>query len=285
MKELLSPKQVATSIGVSESSLKRWCDQGVISTERTPGGHRRIRLGEVLRFLREQQHPLTQPEVLGLPVGTGTGPRSIEKAREPLLSFLSEGKPEQARRVLIDLFLAGNTLVRICEELITPVLYEVGDNWQCGRLEIYQEHRACEILNRVLYDLRAILPPPEPGSLRAMGGTPVGDNYRLATLMVELVLVDAGWNATSLGSSLPFETLISAANKHQPELFWLSYSNVDDAAQQTTELAEFLAATPASMQVVIGGQQLPRELPASPRLHPCQSLRELRQVISQLRSS
>jgi predicted site-specific integrase-resolvase len=29
---LLTPKQVARAIGVSESSLKRWCDKGVLPT-------------------------------------------------------------------------------------------------------------------------------------------------------------------------------------------------------------------------------------------------------------
>ena len=38
MNELVSPKQVAHAMGVSESSLKRWCDQGLIPTVRTAAG-------------------------------------------------------------------------------------------------------------------------------------------------------------------------------------------------------------------------------------------------------
>jgi len=37
-----SPKQVAKRLGVSESSVKRWLDQGVVPVLRTAGGHRRI---------------------------------------------------------------------------------------------------------------------------------------------------------------------------------------------------------------------------------------------------
>ncbi|MEM6315518.1 MAG: B12-binding domain-containing protein, partial [Planctomycetota bacterium] len=244
MKELLSPKQVATSIGVSESSLKRWCDQGVITTERTPGGHRRIRIGEVLRFLREQDHTLVRPEVLGLPVGTGRGPRSIAKANDALLEALETGDNDKCRRLVLDLFLSGNSVVRICEELVTPALHALGDGWQCGQIEIFQEHRACEILNRILYDLRTILPPHAPQAPIAIGGTPPGDNYRLATLMVELVLVDEGWNAVSLGSSLPFATMAAAAQHHQPSLFWLSFSHVGDQAVAAEAFEEFLRTTP-----------------------------------------
>ncbi|MEM6731977.1 MAG: B12-binding domain-containing protein, partial [Myxococcota bacterium] len=255
MKELLSPKQVATSIGVSESSLKRWCDQGVIATERTPGGHRRIRIGEAIRFLREQQHPLVRPEVLGLPVGAGQGPRSMSKAGDALLESLTRGDAEQSRRIVIDLFLSGSSVLRICEELITPAMHAMGDGWECGRVEVYQEHRACEVLNRILYDLRTVLPPAPEGAPVAIGGTPPGDNYRLATLMVELVLVDEGWHAVSLGSSLPFATMAAAAQHHDPALFWLSLSYVDNPEAVREGFAQFLLSTNDDMSVVIGGKE------------------------------
>ncbi len=49
MKQLLTPKQVARAIQVSESSIKRWCDRGTIPAEYTAGGHRRIPLAELVR--------------------------------------------------------------------------------------------------------------------------------------------------------------------------------------------------------------------------------------------
>ncbi|MEO0530171.1 MAG: B12-binding domain-containing protein [Planctomycetota bacterium] len=286
MKELLSPKQVATSIGVSESSLKRWCDQGVLSTERTPGGHRRIRIDEVLRFLRDQDQPLVRPEVLGLPVGTGQGPRSIAKSTDALLDALKAGDGEQSRRLVLDLYLGGTSIVKLCDELVAPVLQEVGEGWACGSIEIYQEHRACEVLNRILYDLRSILAPPSPSAPVAIGGTPPGDNYRLATLMVELVLVDVGWNAMSLGSSLPFATMAAAAQHHQPELFWLSLSHVADADVVKDGFAELLKTTPESMRVVIGGQQaagLLDDLIDGERVHYGADLVSLRKIVGEMR--
>ena len=71
MHEPLSPKQVARAIQVSESSIKRWCDKGVIPTKYTAGGHRRIPLGGLMDFLRSTKHTIAQPEILGLPATTG----------------------------------------------------------------------------------------------------------------------------------------------------------------------------------------------------------------------
>jgi MerR family transcriptional regulator, light-induced transcriptional regulator len=73
MHEHLTPKQVARAIGVSEASLKRWCDKGLIHSVRTAGGHRRLPLADVMSFLRKSGHPLVSPEVLGLPAVSSRG--------------------------------------------------------------------------------------------------------------------------------------------------------------------------------------------------------------------
>lgn len=287
MKELLSPKQVAASIGVSESSLKRWCDQGVIASERTPGGHRRIRVGEVVRFLREQKHPIVRPEVLGLPPGSGEGPRTIAKATRSLLEALTSGDSHRARRLVFDLYLSGVSVVSLCEQVVGPAMHSIGDEWECGGIEVFQEHRACEIVNRLLYDLRSILPPAEPGAPLAIGGTPPGDPYRLASLMVELVLVDEGWETVSLGSSLPFGTMAAAATTHEPSLFWLSVTHADDADALRRGFDGFLDTTPTSMQVVIGGQGVDPWLSDradGERVHRCDDLESLLQTVSVMRA-
>ena len=58
MRHVLSPKELAQAIGVSESSLKRWADEGLLRATRTAGGHRRIPLAEAIRFLRDTQATL-----------------------------------------------------------------------------------------------------------------------------------------------------------------------------------------------------------------------------------
>lgn len=60
-----SPREVARALGMSEASIKRWCDQGEFQVVKTRGGHRRIPLGSVLAHLRRSKLPLEQAEVLG----------------------------------------------------------------------------------------------------------------------------------------------------------------------------------------------------------------------------
>ncbi|MEM6782550.1 MAG: PAS domain-containing protein [Bacteroidota bacterium] len=70
-KQLFSPRQVAEGLGVGESTLKRWIDAGRLHAHRTAGGHRRVSLAEVLRFVRQGEAELLHPEVFGLRGLTG----------------------------------------------------------------------------------------------------------------------------------------------------------------------------------------------------------------------
>lgn len=82
MKDAFTPRQVARALGVSESTLKRWCDRGLLPTIRTAGGHRRIPIHGVLSFIRDNDQTLAHPELLGLPATSGQTVWVIERARE-----------------------------------------------------------------------------------------------------------------------------------------------------------------------------------------------------------
>ena len=199
------------------------------------------------------------------------------------MEALEQGDGERCRRLVLDLYVSGSSVLRLCEDLLTPCLHQLGEGWQCGRVEVYQEHRACEVLNRTLYDLRSVLRVPSADAPIAIGGTPPGDNYRLATLMVELVLVDEGWNAISLGSSLPFATMAAAARYHEPKLFWLSCSHLEDEPTLERDFLAFLENSPPEMRVVLGGQNVSpalRDRVDNDRVRYCPDLKSLHGLLS-----
>ncbi len=261
MKRLLTPRQVALAIGASESSLKRWCDKGLLPTVRTAGGHRRLALDQVLEFLRQSGQTLVRPEVLGLPSATGQGAFVINRAAAQLAAALLLGDEEQCRRIVFDLFLAKHSVAEIFDRVVAEAFVQIGQAWSCGEAEVYEERRGCEISQRLLHQLRAMLPVVDRAAPRAMGGTLSGDNYQLPTTMVELVLRDLGWAAQSLGTSLPRETWLAALDAEQPHLLWLSVSHIPDESQF---LADYAAIHAAAMErrvpVVVGGFALTPEV-------------------------
>jgi excisionase family DNA binding protein len=261
MSDFFSPKEVATAIGVSESSLKRWVDKGLIPAEKTGGGHRRMTLDAVLRFLREQGRALSEPEAIGLPAESGRRPTSSDSDLQDFLRFLLSGDEPSARRIVMDAFLNGFSAAKIFDAIIVPAFIEIGNLWHCGTLEVYQERRACETCSRVVHELRrAVGSGPTDGPV-AIGGTLDGDPYTIASSMSEVVLRECGWRALSLGNMLPFNTLLKAVENDRPRLMWLSVTSIRSPEQFVANLnVLFDTATSFGCVLVVGGQALTADI-------------------------
>ncbi len=253
MRDLLTPKQVARSLDVSESSIKRWCDKGDIPTQYTAGGHRRIAIPALLEFLRERKYALVHPEALGLPPTSGQTARVVERAREQLIEALLTGDDGRCRQIAVDLYLAEHSISLICDDVFAAAFRIIGDRWACGEAEVYQERRGCELTLRLLHDLRGFLPAPPAGAPTAIGGAAADDQYSLGTAMAELVLRDAKWDATSLGDNLPFETLSQAIRDQRPKLFWLSCSHIADEAGFLAGYGKLYEEYGIDVAFVVGG--------------------------------
>ena len=261
MTDFFSPKEVATAIGVSESSLKRWVDKGLIPAEKTGGGHRRMRLDAVLKFLRDQGRSLSEPQAIGLPPESGRRNPSTDSDHQEFLGYLLCGDESSARRVVMDAFLNGYSAARVFDSIVVPAFSEIGNLWHCGTLEVYQERRACEICSRVVHELRrAVGAGPADGPL-AIGGTLDGDPYTIASSMSEVVLRESGWRATSLGNMLPFNTLMKAVENDRPRMLWLSVTFIRSPEQFVANFnVLFDTATSHGCVLVVGGQALTAEI-------------------------
>jgi excisionase family DNA binding protein len=261
MRERLSPKQVARAIGVSESSLKRWCDRGLIPFERTAGGHRRMVMTDVVSFLRSGGYKVVQPDLLSLPATSGQTEWTLDQARERFLSALVEGQEEACRRIVVDLFLSGHSPATIGDQVIAEGFRRVGNLWECGDLEVYEERRGCELCLRIVHELRGLQEPPADDAPVALGATVDGDPYTLAVSLAEVVLREAGYRATSLGHMLPFSTLHVALAEQRPQLMWLSVSSIRDEAKFADEVNRLYdACLAAGAALVLGGRALTEEV-------------------------
>lgn len=253
---LYTTKQVADAIGVSESSLKRWCDQGLVTTCRTGGGHRRIPQDAVVAFLRTSGHELVRPDILQLPTLTQRGTLRCEELRPAFLDAIVAADRGKCREIIVSLYLSGESVPAICDDLITPTMYRIGELWECGDVEVFQERRGCEMCEEVIGDLVKMIPSPSSTAPLAIGATPEGDYYRIATKVVEATLKSAGFRAINLGSSLPFNTLVASIEMLRPTLFWLSASIIADSEKFIAEYQVFQQQTSGMVAIAVGGQAL-----------------------------
>ena len=244
----LSPKALAEAIGVSESSVKRWADDGRIQIQRTSGGHRRIPLAEAARFVREERLTLADPASLGLVV-----PHHLEAAADPIEAALRRGATTELHDLLASRYLAGEPLASLFDGPLAHGLAAVGELWNSDDSGIFVEHRASAAVRDALAGLGRLVPKPAAAAPRAVGGCLAGDPGQLATAMASLVLASEGLATMDLGADTPASALLHAAGDHDAGLVWLSITHApqDPSAAQAEldRLREGLGAR----RLVVGG--------------------------------
>lgn len=257
MKTHLSPRDLAQAIGVSESSIKRWANEGLIEVSRTAGGHRRILRAQAIRFVRLTNLPVVRPELLGFPEASATSAlRADEQAAEQALyDALTKGDASTAQGLIHGPFLAGRPLAGLFDGLLGKALRRIGELWQCRRDGIFIEHRATDICLQAVMRIRLSLPAPPADAPSAVGGTAPGDLHLLAGQVVSVVLHDLGLRAVNLGSQTSLLILPQAAEAHRAALAWLSVT----MGQAAEALLPDLAACASALQdlntrLVVGGQ-------------------------------
>lgn len=258
MKQSVTPRQVAEAFGVSEASLKRWCDRGLLPVVRTGGGHRRLPISGVMQFIRDRGQALIHPEILGLPRATGQSTAASGRLRDLVRQAVEDGDEERCARLVYNAYLGGRHVHEIADTIIAPVFHEIGHRWCDGALEVYAERRGIEICTRVLHQLRGLLPPHKPDAPFAFGATLEGDPYSLPTTLVEVCLLEQGWRAQSYGIGVPAVSLRAAIELSQPTLFWLSVSTLNDDVELFLSRYEaiYASAQSAGAAVVVGGRAL-----------------------------
>ncbi len=283
VEKLYSPRAVAAAIGVSESSLKRWADEGKIRVVRTEGGHRRIPLREALRYIRQGGIPLVNPGAIGLADVEAARIRSEGADPEAeIAEALAEGDGERLRGLLVWRYLDGESPSALCDGPVTGALHRLGDLWRHGTEGIVLEHRATEACIHALNVLRSLLPPVPAEAPLALGGSPAGDPYRIPSLMAALVLAADGWREINLGADVPVPALVSAMETHRPRLVWLSFSSEEAASRMLRESEDLRTAVDRlEAMVAVGGRVAPGgKLEAlSSRFHALSSMEAYQQLV------
>lgn len=259
--EYISTPEAAQALGVSVSTVKRWVDEGILPAHRTPGGHRKLLFAEVLALARQGEWPHRDS------AGITFASRKHEQAdsamlRSSLHAALVRGEAAQARAVIQGAYRSGITVEMLADEVIAPVMQHIGHDWKTERIDIWHEHRGSLICAAALHELardlerRAERPRPV-----AVGAAPEGDPYQLATLLAQLVLLDAGWDAVNLGPNTPLASLTDALYSLRPRLLWVSASHLQNSAHFVREYRTFYRiAEQSGVAVAVGGRAITDKL-------------------------
>jgi len=270
--KLISPVQLARALGVGESTVKRWIDQGRIPARRTPGGHRRIPFEQAVAFIRGQSLAVVDPTALELMEPGAASP-------ETLVDVLRSPHPERVVPLIESLYAAGVDACELADRWIAPAMEKVGHGWETGTLSVTDEHGATTQVARALHALLRGRPARDDEPLAVVAAL-AGDPYVVPGLCAELVLREAGFRVRNLGPNTPADDLARAIAKEPPRLLALSFSLADGTAtplRQRNALRD--AARAAGCAVVVGGRGVADEIVDSLGAAAwCRGMRELERL-------
>ena len=232
----LTTKEVAGLLLVSEATVKRWADDGLLLPQKTVGGHRRFSIQSVANLRREQGlAPAAQSpaRAAGKKIVPGKLP-SPESLSEVLLS----DNEAEATAQLIDAYLQSHALATLFDETITRAMHRVGELWLNGTITIADEHLATRVILSSLQRLRTVVVPGHATGLKAVSCGIEGDLHELPIHLAEIIFESEGWDISSLGPNTPLFTLSDMVARKKPDLVCISARSIVDLDRATTEYAQ-----------------------------------------------
>lgn len=254
--KILTTKEVARLCRVSDATVKRWEEAGLLRSERTNGGHRRFRTDEITRFQREMNLGLKQCHGDDSAIKAATTRRTRKTdCRTSLFHTLIAGREEESSEMLIHAFLHGEMLPDIFDGVMRETMTQIGEMWVRGELTIAQEHLATRTLMNALQKLRAIVPVPKMNDKLAMCCAVEGDFHELPTHLIQITLESLGWEVLNFGANTPLFALADEVSQHAPEMVCIASTVMPDLERLSRDYKKLRNdLTKMNVAVVLGGR-------------------------------
>lgn len=176
---------------------------------------------------------------------------------ELLFILLNGQKKEFYSLIKKDLIRFDNNIFLFVEEILNPLMYEIGQMWQLNQISVAKEHLASSLIDEAVnYYIKDTF-CEDTKKLKAITSTVGNELHNLGIKIVGKFLESNGFNVKNLGSKISNKELINSIYDLKPDLVILSVtlsSNVATLQQIVKELKSDYNLF--SGKVIVGGQGL-----------------------------
>lgn len=208
--------------------------------------------------------PLDEEALGGLLESLPAASKSAEgaAAEEAALISLASGGDLARLTTALEQTLAREGMRGFVLATFAPLVRAIGERWAAGRLEIFEEHLITGQLVRFLETVMGRIGCPR-GRPEVLLATLPGERHALGLLMAEALLWSSGRATLNLGTDVPMDQIIAAADRTGIDVVALSFSAAYPRGQVRTHLSELAGRLPQGLTVWIGGEGV-RRLPRLP---------------------
>src|SRR4051794_34220638 len=237
--------------GVAPDTLRKWEQRyQILRPSRTSGGQRRYDERDVARVewlcerLREGYRISEAATLLGTADVAPT--RAPQDHLQAILAAVDSGETSSVG-LLVDQAFALHGVDTTLDEILHPLLKEIGDRWAAGDLSVAEEHLVSEAVRSRLGHLLADAGGGVHGSV-VLACAP-GEQHELGLMMLAIALRRDGWKVVYLGADTPFDAAVALAQRVSARLVAISLTTPERAAAFERD-----GAVQRGIDVVLGGK-------------------------------
>jgi len=177
--------------------------------------------------------------------------KSLLKIKKNTLKFLLSGDLDDLRLVFKN-FRKTGTIPEFYEKILRPAMYDIGDLWRDGKLDVGSEHVASNTVTRLIESMNTKL-KSKSKTKTVLICTPDGEYHTIPCLMIETYLSLKGYNVINLAPSVPTKSLINHIDMEKPDLVLVSIT-LDEHMKAGIQLVKNIKKL--KIPVIVGGQAL-----------------------------
>lgn len=286
---------VERDTGLSKDVLRMWERRyGFPIPERDGNGDRVYsadqveRLRRIKRLMDQGHRPgkliATPDEELAPPRRAGAGPVAPQAPASELEELIAVIRRHDAGAYLqaMQQRLARQGLQHFVQDTVAPLVQRIGDAWEQGRIEVFEEHLFTELTKRLLRQTITALPPGS-GPCILLTTLP-GEQHLLGLLMAEALFTLEGAECIPLGTQTPLLDISRAAEAHHADIVGLSFSSNFPSRQLPGLLTQLRSMLPEPIELWISGRGVSQVTP-SPGVHRLAGLDEAITTLAEWRSA
>ncbi len=146
-------------------------------------------------------------------------------------------------------------MIQFYDYLLKPILYDIGQQWAEGKLDVATEHVCSNTANaliKMIDERRLIRAFKHPNKGTIFICTPSGELHNLACSIIESVLLSKGYKVYNASPSLPSDSVISSLKNIFADAILISITLTDNL-QTTRSLIRKIRTQFPSLPIFVGG--------------------------------
>jgi len=258
--EYLNSEEAANVLGVNVYSIKRWTDEGKLECIRTVGGHRKFQMEHLANDIENNKKKASRVSVVDVENSSDIELNyyilkgNFDYLKTYLLKQSLKSNRDSIQQIVTGLYIGQYPLYQIYDDLLVPVLHEIGNRWMEGKLTVMEEHIASQIIRDTVIRLQGIIRVPKKKVGNVICLNLSNELHDIALKMVQNILELRGFKTFYSGQKTLYFDFEQMITKIKPNRLYISSTYVENKNIDQNETNNLYAMCEKnSVEVFVGG--------------------------------